>query len=130
MTELSIMIFFSSSNQISLPWKNLSFKNTEDSLYLPPAEPYQYPEPQQPTLDSQFNFNQPFMEPQGGSQYQNPYHKQSEPPQPQQYPYVEPQPPQQFAAPQNPQGEVWNISQNKASYVVSIPKSVAALDLR
>lgn len=60
---------------------------------------------------------------QAAAQYQNPYYNQ--PQQTQQYVHAEPLPQQQsFVAPG--EGEVWNISQNKASYVVSIAELVAA----
>lgn len=63
---------------------------------------------------------------QGGTQY--PYYNQ--PQAQQQYVHAEPpQPLQQQQHTINPpsgEGEVWNISQNKASYVVSISVSVTA----
>jgi len=59
------------------------------------------------------------MDPSG---YQNPYYQQLPPPQPlpQQYFHAEPppmQPQPSFIPPPSGDGEVWNISQNKASYV-------------
>lgn len=69
----------------------------------------------------QYNYNQPLMD-QGGSQYHN-YtpQQQQQHVEYQDYYHQQPQPVFIPPPPQQPEvAETWNISQNKASYVVSI----------
>lgn len=102
-----------------------------------PGDNYQY-QNQNYQYQTQYNYNQSLMD-QGGSQsYQNLYHQQPtyvqpEPIHHQQQQYQHQQPQQQMLqVPQTPtpaaQGEVWNISQNKASYVVSTSDPTAATE--
>jgi hypothetical protein len=92
----------------------------------PPVDPYQQYQQQQ------FNFNQSMMDTavtQFHNSYQQPQiHHSSyghfEPPQQYQYQQQQFQPTPSFQPPQptfTPE-DTWNISQNKASYVVSIPQ--------
>jgi hypothetical protein len=94
----------------------------------PPQQNYQY--------QTQYDYNQPTME-YGSQQFHNSYqqpqmYQQSyghfEPPQQYQHQQLQQhsQPPQSF---NTGEGETWNISQNKASYVVSISKCTTENEL-
>lgn len=97
----------------------------------PPEFHYQQPPPAQQSYQyqPQYNYNQPVMAP-GASHYQHSYQL---PPQ-QTYPHVDQhtfnQPQQVFQQTfqgTSGEGETWNISPNKASYVVSICGWVLAI---
>lgn len=82
---------------------------------------------------TQYNYNQPLMD-QGGSHSYHAMYQQpqvySQPEVYQQHHYQPPAPQATFIPPQShaePPEEVWNISQNKASYVVSICDSGVGL---
>lgn len=93
-------------------------------MYSSPGDSYQIQQ-QNVHYQTQYNYNQSLMD-QGGSQYQNVYQQQQ-----QTFSYVEHQPQAQSFQPSQTtvdEGESWNISQNKASYVVSIAKAGAAPD--
>lgn len=116
-------------------------------MYSTPVDSYQYQQQQQLQnqqqaqqqqnyqYQTQYNYNQSLMD-QGGSQYQQPYHPPAQiiyqEPVIQHYVYPEPQ---QHSEPQSYvpsasshnaiDGDTWNISKNKASYVVSICECVA-----
>jgi hypothetical protein len=86
-------------------------------VYSSPVDPYQYQQQSYNQYQTQYNYNQNAMMDQGHYQPPNPY-------QPQQYVHVEHQqyPVQQsyITTPLPQEAEMWSISQNKASYVVSI----------
>ena len=74
-----------------------------------------------PPVDQQQNYQQyqlPYNHDQGTQNYQVPYQQTTT-----QYVQPEPQYQQQTFNPPTAEAEVWNISQNKASYVVSIDES-------
>lgn len=91
-------------------------------MYSTPNDSNQYQQ-QNYQYQTQYNYNQPLMD-QGGSQFQAPYQNYPQQ-QPQQVEYQDyyapPQSVQQNFAPAPVEADSWNISQNKASYVVSIP---------
>lgn len=117
-------------------------------VYSTPVDSYQYQQQQNQVqhqqnyqYPTQYNYNQPLMD-HGGSQYQQAYHQPAQihyqEPVIQHYVYPEPQQhsePQPYVPSASSQGVVdggdtWNISKNKASYVVSICESCWSRDRR
>lgn len=84
-------------------------------MNLPPVDPYHYQ--QQSYQQYQMPYNNEYQADQGSyqSQYQAPYQQPAP-----QFLHAEPQYQQQVYNPPPAEAEVWNISQNKVSYVVSI----------
>jgi hypothetical protein len=93
-------------------------------VYSSPVDPYQYQQQSYNQYQTQYNYNQNQMLDQGHYQPPIPYQPQ------QQYVHVEhqqyPQQQSYITTPAPHEGEMWSISQNKASYVVSISETKAA----